>query len=60
MVLLNDKPVLAVDIGGTKILTALFSPGWEILGRLESTTEVAGGVETVIERIEVIHHGCSG
>ena len=45
------KPVLAVDLGGTKIVTALITPQGEILSREYSPTLAEEGVDTVIKRI---------
>jgi glucokinase len=44
-------PVLAVDIGGTKILTALFSAGGKMLAKNTSPTMAKEGVSAVIERL---------
>jgi glucokinase len=46
----KQLPVLTVDLGGTKILTALLL-GSKILYKDYSTTDAAGGVNTVIRRI---------
>jgi glucokinase len=45
------KPVLAVDLGGTKIVTALITPQGEILSREYIPTLAEEGVEPVIKRI---------
>jgi glucokinase len=45
------KPVLAVDLGGTKIVTALITPQGEILSREYSPTLAEEGVQPVIKRI---------
>ena len=45
------KPVLAVDIGGTKILLALFSPDGILLARDRIPTLDEAGYETVIRRL---------
>ena len=47
----NQAPVLAVDIGGTKILTALFSSAGKMLAREVCPTLVDKGVSAVIERL---------
>ena len=47
----TGAPVIAVDIGGTKILTALFSDGGEILARETRLTLARDGVKAVIGRI---------
>jgi glucokinase len=44
-------PVVAVDIGGTKILTVLFSAGGKILAEDTRPTLAAEGVEAVIARL---------
>jgi len=46
-----DTPVLAVDIGGTKIMTAVFSSGGGMLAREVCPTLVGEGVPAVIERL---------
>ncbi|MDM8000691.1 MAG: ROK family protein [Dehalococcoidia bacterium] len=45
------KPVLAVDLGGTKIVTALITPQGRILSREYSPTLAEEGVDDVIRRI---------
>ena len=45
------KPVLAVDLGGTKIVTALISPKGEILSREYTPTLAEEGVKAVIARM---------
>ena len=45
------KPVLAVDLGGTKIVTALITPQGEILSREYTPTLAEEGVKAVIARI---------
>lgn len=47
----NSAPVLAVDIGGTKILTALFSPGGKMLAQKKQPTLVQEGVKPVVARL---------
>jgi glucokinase len=47
----TELPVLAVDIGGTKIMTVLFSPAGERLSRDVSPTLAREGVESTIARI---------
>jgi glucokinase len=44
-------PVLAVDLGGTKIAAALISPDNRVLARAHSPTLVAEGLQAVIGRI---------
>jgi glucokinase len=45
------KPVVAVDIGGTKIMTAIFSPDGKVLAKEVLPTLGDDGVGRVIERI---------
>jgi glucokinase len=45
------RPVLAVDLGGTKIVTALISPQGEILSREYTPTLAEEGVKAVVARI---------
>ncbi len=47
----QDAPILAVDVGGTKIMTALFSPAFEMLSSDIRPTLADEGVEPVIARI---------
>jgi glucokinase len=47
----NSAPVLAVDIGGTKIMTAVFTSGGGMLSREVSPTLAGEGVPAVIERL---------
>jgi glucokinase len=47
----HDAPVLAVDIGGTKIMTALFSFDGRMLAKDVCPTLVDKGVTAVIERL---------
>jgi len=51
MVKNNDKSVLAVDIGGTKIMTAVFPPGDGMLAGEVYSTLADEGVSAVIERL---------
>jgi glucokinase len=48
------SPILAVDLGGTKIATALITPQGKILSREYSPTLAEEGVEAVIGRILVM------
>lgn len=45
------EPVIAVDLGGTKIAAALIAPGGEILDRERAPTIASEGPEAVIQRI---------
>jgi glucokinase len=47
----KGKSVIAVDIGGTKIMTAAFASGGHLLARDVSPTLAGEGVSSVIERI---------
>ncbi|HUT68592.1 MAG TPA: ROK family protein [Dehalococcoidales bacterium] len=47
----QGAPVLAADIGGTKIMTALFSAGGKMLARDVRPTLANEGVRPVIERL---------
>jgi glucokinase len=47
----QNSPVLALDIGGTKILTALFSPNGKMLAREVCPTLADEGLSVVIERL---------
>ena len=47
----NDSPVLAVDVGGTKILAALFSRGGKMLAGVTRPTLPGEGVSAVIDRL---------
>lgn len=44
--------LLGVDLGGTKILTGVFTPQLKCLGRAKKSTKALRGVEAVIDRIE--------
>ena len=48
------RPVLAVDLGGTKIATTLITPQGEVLSREYSPTLAEEGVDAVIGRILAI------
>lgn len=43
--------LVGVDLGGTKILTGVFTPKLELIGLAKISTKPHRGVETVIERI---------
>ena len=47
----RKPPVLALDIGGTKLITALISPKGEMLAREYSLTLADEGPEAVIRRL---------
>ena len=47
----HDAPVLAADIGGTKVMTALFSSEGKMLSRDVCPTLANEGVKPVIERL---------
>ncbi len=43
--------LVGVDLGGTKILTGVFTPGLECIGQMKISTKPERGPERVIERI---------
>jgi len=47
----NNKPIIAIDIGGTKILTVLFSSDGKILDRAVNFTRSGEGVDAVVNRL---------
>jgi glucokinase len=47
----KSKPVIAVDIGGTKILVALFSANGRIKAKVTRPTVVEEGVNAIIDRL---------
>lgn len=47
----QDLPVLALDVGGTKIITALVSSKYKMIAREYSLTQAAEGPEAVTKRI---------
>ena len=47
----RDEKVLAVDIGGSKILTAVFSGDGTIMSRKTAQTKAGEGVEAVMNRL---------
>ena len=49
----NNKPVLALDIGGTKVASAVWTPSGGLLGRAEIETRAAEGPEAVV--LSLIH-----
>jgi glucokinase len=48
----NDAPVISIDIGGTKILTALFSPGGKVTAKETYPTLVQEGPDAVTDRLK--------
>jgi len=46
-----DKPILTVDLGGTKIATALISDGYQIIGRQYAATVADEGPDAVVRRM---------
>ena len=46
----NGLPLLAIDLGGTKILAALISAEGKILTRKQTPTLAGGGAQPVISR----------
>lgn len=53
----NNGSVLAVDIGGTKILAALFSPAGKMLAGVTRPTLADEGVNAVVDRLGSIISG---
>lgn len=47
----SDRPVVGVDLGGTKVLAGVVAPNGEILGIAKRPTKPQGGVKAVVERI---------
>ncbi len=47
----SQKPVLAVDLGGTKILAALVSGDWKLLAEERYLTRSAGEAQEVVDQI---------
>jgi glucokinase len=47
----EKKPVIAIDIGGTKIMTALFDAWGELISREVSPTLADRGFENIFERL---------
>ena len=47
----GERYVAGVDLGGTKIRTALAGAGGQVLAETEVPTEAAGGVRHVVERV---------
>ena len=50
----NKRPVLAVDLGGTKIIAAVVSPDGKIVSRKYCLTLADNGLKAVIERLLVV------
>jgi len=47
----NELPVLAIDLGGTKIAAALIAPDNRVMDRTHSPTLVSEGLQPVVDRI---------
>ena len=47
----KDKPVVGMDLGGTKILAGVVDPAGKILGQAKRATKPEGGAEAVVERM---------
>jgi glucokinase len=47
----SDKPVIGIDLGGTKILAGVVNAEGKILGSAKRATKAEGGAEAVIERV---------
>lgn len=50
-VIRSELPVLAVDVGGTKIIAAIVSHNGKVLARDRSSTGTSLGKDAVLERI---------
>ncbi len=48
----TGRPVVAVDLGGTKIISAIVAPGGEVLARDYRPAQASEGVEAVTTRIK--------
>lgn len=46
-----DKPVVGVDLGGTKVLAGVIAPDGKILSTVKRATKPEGGPEAVVARI---------
>lgn len=47
----DRQPVVGVDLGGTKVLSAVIDPDGKILSRAKVRTQADSGVENVLDRI---------
>lgn len=47
----SDKPVIGMDLGGTKILAGVVSTDGKVLGMAKRATKAAAGPDAVIERM---------
>jgi glucokinase len=47
----SDKPVIGMDLGGTKILAGVVSADGQVLGTTKRATKAAAGPDAVIERM---------
>src|SRR5829696_5907755 len=47
----SSKPILVLDIGGTKVACAVWTPAGELVGRAEIDTQAPAGPEAVAARI---------
>jgi glucokinase len=47
----KESYLVGVDLGGTKILTGVFTPGLDCVGQMKLSTKPERGAERVIERI---------
>lgn len=47
----TDRPVIGVDVGGTKVLAGVVGPTGNILGVAKRATKPNAGVEAVVDRI---------
>ena len=47
----TDKPVIGVDLGGTKILAGVVDSNGALLSQAKRTTKPSAGVDAVIDRM---------
>ena len=47
----SRRPVVAVDLGGTKVIAALVSPAGQVIARERAPTSAANGPQAVVARI---------
>jgi len=48
---IQDRPVIGIDLGGTKILATVVAPGGKIVGRAKAKTQSEEGPDAVIARM---------
>ena len=47
----SEKPVVGVDLGGTKVLAGVVAPNGKILATVKRATKPEGGPAAVVERV---------